>query len=220
MGRVIAFFGRQSKVGRTTAAVNLGVLLGRAGNDTLLVHFDDQWPAAVQLGQAAEASEGPLRVRERLELALPPAGFSPADVASSCETWRETPDFLLLDLPATEKSVDPLLMMTDEIVFLLSPGRDSLTRLAEDMATLTSILGEGNANLKVLGLLVTRADRELEGFERFLLQVERSFPVEVFPFTVPTAESMPPGCAVDTAPTGRIARCYVELAMEVMQDGG
>jgi len=218
MGRVIALYGRQPKVGRTTAAVNLGILLGRSGRSALIVHLDDQWPAARLLGRDPEGPMPPAQVRPGLELALLDPDTRPAELAASCREWSSEREFLILDLPSNASSVsDALLGLAEDVVLVVSPDRESLPGLAEDLATITGIMG-GNPALRVKGILIMKADQDLKQFERFLLRAERHFPVEVFPFCIPT-EDDEGGPVVETLPGGRSARGYVELAMEVIDDG-
>jgi cellulose biosynthesis protein BcsQ len=168
----------------------------------------------------AEPTEGVARsVRPGLDLALLPNDGR--DLARRCLSLGSDAQLVLLDVPSPPAAAAPLLRCADQVILLVRAGKDALTSLARDLGLVTEVLAGGGASLKVTGLLVTLADPNLASFERFLVQAERAFPVEVLPYCVPRAN----GCdeesdlVVESAATGRRARAYVELAMEVLEDG-
>lgn len=176
--------------------------------------MDPEWPAAKALG--AEPTEGLARaVRPHLDLALWPA----EKAAERCKDLKA--EVVILDVPAAPEDAGPLLGCADEVVLLAAAGKEALAGLAKDLGVVTDVLAGDHASLEVRGLLMTLADRKLESFERFLVQAERAFPVEVLPYCIPRAERREEegDLAVESASTGRRARAYVELAMEVLQDG-
>jgi len=216
--QTIALYGGQPRVGKTTAAMNLAVLAARAGRRTCLAHMDPGWPAAQALGVAP--TEGVARsVRPGLDLALLPndghslarRGFSPGADAQ----------VVLLDVPSPPAAAVPLLRCADQVILLARAGKDALPGLARDLGLVMGVLAGGDVSLKVTGLLMTLADPSLASFERFLVQAERAFPAEVLPYCIPRANAgdEESDLVVEFAATGRRARAYVEIAMEVLEDG-
>lgn len=80
-----------------------------------------------------------------------------------------------------------------------------------------SILAD-RPDIRLLGVLMTRTDQDLELFEKSLLAVERSLTMDVFPFSIPRAVRMDDSDPriVLTAPSSRQARGYIELSMEIL----
>lgn len=218
LARTIALYGGEPQVGKTAAAANLAVLLARSGRHVCFAHLDEGWPAATwfdvppMAGYVAQA-------RERLDLALWRVEDDPFDDAVAAVAA----DILLIDVPSRPESVAPeLLRVADEVVLVARESKDTLGRVARDLGVVTDLLAERDVDLQVQGLLLTLADRSLESFERLLVQAERHFPLEVFPYCIPRAEGAEEGdhLVVESAGTGRRARAYVELAMEVLDHGG
>ena len=219
MAHTIALYGGKPRVGKTTAAMNLAVLAARAGQQTALVHIDEGWPAAKTLGAAP--AEGLVRdVRPGLDLAM--WAGDEKDLPDRCRSLAAQVDLVLIDVPAAPEVAKGLLGCADEVILLAGAGKEALRGLAEDLGLVTDVLADGQSSLEVAGLLMTLADRKLTSFERFLVQAERAFPVDVFPYCVPRADHRgeEDGLAVESAATGRRARAYVELAMEVLNNGG
>lgn len=180
--------------------------------------MDPDWPAAQALGVAS--TEGLVRdVRPGLDLALWPSGSH--DLADRCRALRADAQLVLVDVPASPETATPLLGCADQVILLARAGKDALKGLARDLGMVTEVLAGGHASLRVTGLLMTLVDRKLASFERFLIEAERAFPVDVLPYCIPRAERRDDegGLVVEFAATGRRARAYVELAMEVLIDG-
>ena len=218
MVRTIALYGGEPHIGKSAVAVNLALLAARAGRRTCIGHCDEGWPIATWLGEPSvpgHRSTG----RQGLDLVL-----WRADDASGCPAIDEIDaDLALFDIPAEHgEAALPLLRMADEVILVARAGKDSLGHVARDLGVVTALLAENDVDLRVRGLLLTLGDRSLEWFERLLVQVERAFPLEVFPYCVPRAEGKQDAndLVVESAATGRRARAYVELAMEVLDHDG
>lgn len=219
MAQTIALYGGKPRIGKTTAAMNLAVLAARSGRHTTLVHIDEGWPAAKALG-AAPAEGLAVGVRPGLDLAL--WTKDKRDLPAGCRALSAEADLVLIDVPVDQEVAKPLLGCADEVILLAGAGKEALRGLAHDLGLVTEVLASGSSSLGVAGLLMTLADGKLTSFERFLVQAERAFPVDVFPYCIPRASHRDEegALAVESAATGRRARAYVELAMEVLNNGG
>lgn len=230
MGRIIALVSSGAGTGRTTTAAHVSMLLALGGNRTLLADFGPGWPALQLLG--VDPSVDPSVDAEwyahprRSDLAG--SGFSPVTSpdtalqhAARLRNWRDTWDLIVLDLPPLTEQLDPLLATADEVVILTSSARkDTLANAARTISALMPVQGTLNPNMRVAGILMTMADRRLQQFERQMLRATRSFPVNVFPFCIPwDAHLANSGESIENMATGRGARGYVELTMELLSDG-
>ena len=217
MTRTIAFYGDEPRIGKTTAVANLAILLARSGQRTCIAHLDPGWPLAKAFNVPAESGYVE-DVRPRLDLALWSDGEAPFHAA--VESLNA--DILLVDAPPECGDLSrSILQVADDVIFVARATSEGVSSVARDVGVVTELMRVGH-ELHVRGLLLTMADPSLNSFERFLVQVERAFPVEVFPYGVPRPErgTEEVELVVESAVTGRRARAYVELAMEVMQDAG
>ncbi|HMS15711.1 MAG TPA: hypothetical protein PKA37_02650, partial [Planctomycetota bacterium] len=159
---------------------------------------------------------------------------SPLDSNFEGELLVRRPDEDLDPLPAWELALDDVLQ-TRVMVLLDGPPAGLLSR-STDVILVCDPLQEGalralaeaeldviealvlSPDTRVLGVLMTRTDRDLALFEDALVEVESNLPFEVFPFSVPDKKSLSSGDprVVLSDPASRQARGYIELSMEIL----
>jgi cellulose biosynthesis protein BcsQ len=144
----------------------------------------------------------------------------------ACETWRNTWDWIILDLPPiSRESQESLTFVADLGILIARVDPDLPSAVAGILTSLLQSKSEAIPELRILGVLRTMVRdvfcRNQEGLQRII----KRLPVEVFTFWIPWEECRfpedPPkaGCQRAAPPSSRAGRGYVELAMEVLSNG-
>ena len=212
MTRRLAFYGGSPTLCKAEAAANVAALLARGGAAVRLVEF--------RPGHAAALLEQSPNSRSEVSVLDPLDPDVPDQARKTLAALSEDPDHLVMVVPDTVDLARCVLPYATDVVMVVGIQGEPLQDVAHDLGVLTELMASGATDLEIRGVLITGSDRRLEAYEKLLIQIERSFPVEVFPFCVPRAQNPTQGVAVEIAPLGRRARAYVELAMEVMGHGG
>lgn len=228
VGRKIGIGGCHAGVGASTTAVNLSLLLARAGHETLCVDVTEDQGATSRLRQSARGSlesratpGSPEPLRDHLYLAT---ASSPEEAASHLRVLDRTWDFTLVDLPPLGLETRGLLQVLDSVLMIIPAEELSLRSVASYCDQVLEVKGSGHSQLKIEGVLITLSDRGLEDYERTMVAIASSFPADVFDFCIPRDPAQVEadragGAVIESHPGSRAARGYVELAMEIMGHG-
>jgi chromosome partitioning protein len=250
--RVIAIVNQKGGVGKTTTAISLGAAMAFYGERVLLIDTDPQGNSTTGLGVSKAALDGTtydvLRgertlasVARRVEAGfdLVPATIDLAgaevELASAlarerklAEAVGELPDAYACVILDTPPSLGLLtvncLTCASEVLIPIQCEYYALEGLAQLMHTMRLVARHLNAQLQLLGVLLTMHDSRTKLSEDVAAEVRRQFPAQVFstviPRTVRLSEAPSHGQPIiQYDPTSRAAQAYLELAKEVMARG-
>lgn len=222
--RALGIVGHDGGSGKTTTAVTLATLLAQMDRRTLLVDAGEDGRATNWLlGPGLPQPESPWNPREvGGQEGLSLLRRTPRELlADSHHLTRasEKEDFLVIDFPPMDQVTGDVCRSLDGVIITCRCEDAALQGLARLLGILTDVWAGVDLGPRVLGVLITMADRKLKHFERMLDGVIRHFPIEVFPFAVPRDTALKkrpdqPGLQGDL--DSRSLRGYVELAMEVL----
>jgi chromosome partitioning protein len=250
MARTIAVANQKGGVGKTATAVNLGAALALLGRRVLVVELDSQGSATSGLG--AERRRGASSYEVLLDdlparQAVQPTSVSglfvlPAtrDLAGAevelvsledrharlrkqLEPLREEFDFILIDCPpALGMLTLNALCAADAVVVPLQCEFYALEGLGALVDTLERVRSAYQAELSILGVLLTMHDARTSLSRQVAAEVRAHFGARVFEATIPrnvrVSESPSHGQSVvtyDPASAGAIA--YMQAAREILQ---
>ncbi|MCB0216651.1 MAG: ParA family protein [Chloroflexi bacterium] len=215
MSHVIAIVNQKGGVGKTTTAVNLGAGLARLGHRCLVVDCDPQSNATRSLGilQSVERTiydvlvdNDGLPIREVIlpsnteGLAVLPASpsLSGAEVElvnmwgresrlkHALEPVREDYDFVLLDCPPSLGLISVnALVAADGIIVPVQCEYLSLEGLGLLTRTLELVKSRLNAQLELVGLVMTMYDARTRLAAEVVSEVQRHFPELQFATVIP-----------------------------------
>ena len=252
MSMVVAIANQKGGVGKTTTAVNLAASLAAAERPTLLVDADPQANATSGIGidrQALDLSlydallgERPLRDVLRKQVSLPALDVIPATqdlVGAEIElvnrSGRETAmrealadvrddyDFVLIDCPPSLGLLTlNMLTAADAVLIPIQCEYYALEGLSELLNTIKIVQQNFNADLAIIGVLLTMYDARLNLSKQVANEAREYFGGKVFDTMVPRnvriAEAPSFGKPIllyDIQSVG--AKSYLALAQEFIQ---
>lgn len=245
---IIGVINQKGGVGKTTTAVNLSAALAERRN-ILLVDLDPQANASSGVGNAEpertvyDVIAGRVSARQAVSrTAIPNLHLlaSSADLAGAAvelDASRESLtllsraligvrpnyDFIVIDAPPSVGALTlNALAAADLLVIPLQTEYYALEGIASMMDTIERVRGSINADLRILGILLTMFDVRTRLSQEVEENVRRHFGEQVFetviPRTVRLAEAPSYGQSVLTyAPTSHGAEAYRKLAEEVIE---
>lgn len=251
MAYTLALANQKGGVGKTTTAVNLGAALASMDKRVLLVDLDPQGNATSHLGYRREELRysvydvliNRVPVREvtlhttRLHLDLLPAinALAGAEVEMVGMLAREQLlqralarvderyDYILIDPPPSLGLLTVNgLTAADGVVVPVQAEYLALEGLSQLLKTLALVTEELNADLEIVGLLVTMYDARTNLATDVANELRRHFPDKVFdthiPRNVRLSEAPSHGSTIfELDPRSSGAEAYVALAREVVE---
>ena len=194
MTSVLAIASQKGGTGKTTTAINLGAAIAELGKKVLLVDLDPQGHLAEGFGivsdnlphEVSDVLEGSQRLADiimpaiRPNLDLAPSNIKLADMELSLVNvrFREFKlkralepvvgryDYLLLDCPPSLGLLTVnALIAADYALIPMTTEYLSMLGVSRLLGTIETIQAEGNTALKVLGIILTRANRTVHSRE-------------------------------------------------------
>lgn len=251
MTRVIALANSKGGSGKTSAAVNLCYALGLARRRVLLVDLDPQANATVALGCPRAGEErslaGVLISGNPLQEAITAATHGLCDLVSANEDLTAVPvalyneaagdlrlkqalrtvaeryDFIVIDCPPDLGILTRnALCAADALVVPTCCDYFALDALGKIFALFEELNSQGEADVRLLGVLRTMFDKRHVQTREISLELERQFGELMFSSTIPysqrIAESAASGYPViyyDKSSSG--AHAYLEFAGEALR---
>ena len=213
---VVAVANQKGGVGKTTTAVNLGVLLAATGRRVLIVDADPQGNATSSLG--VDKSQLPASLYDALWDGRLPEGLPVRDVRPGVDLLPATPDLAAAEVELVgrrgrERVLETLLRSgeieadiclidcppslglltvnaltsSDAVLVPLQCEFLALEGLGQLTGTIELIRRSLNPNLTVLGVLMTMYDARTRLSAHVVEEVRRHFPEEIFETVIPRA---------------------------------
>lgn len=251
MARIISVCNAKGGVGKTTTATNLSAYLAASGKYVLLVDMDAQANATVGLGvHVAENGSNvyhslisdlnPSLVIKKTSLFgfdILPAAQNLAGATVELVTMesrelrlkkvldslRTNYDYIIIDCPPSLGLLTVnALAASERVIIPVQCEYYALEGLGQLLKTVELVRGGLNADLQVMGVLLTMYDRRNQLSNQVLNEVSKNFPGRVFnaviPRTVSLAESPSFGKTIlQFDPDSKAARAYRQLAEEVIR---
>ncbi|MDO4576371.1 MAG: ParA family protein [Planctomycetia bacterium] len=240
MGRILCVMNQKGGVGKTTTAVNLGACLSRAGFNTLIVDLDPQCNATSGLGQKP-VERHPLLTGAVWNTAVLPTGWSCLSVLPGCRSFADVSklaseessrhlqtlltsglhayDFVLMDCPP---SLGPLtktaIACSTQVLIPIQCEYYAMEGVAQMVRAIPKQMWYEN------GILLTMVDPTLELTYEVEEQVREFFGGAVYETVIPRDVALSEASSfgkpvTEYAPRSRGARAYIELCMEVLENG-
>lgn len=245
MKHIIAIANQKGGVGKTTTTINVGSALARAGHSVLLVDLDPQANTTSGLGQTGSTSssiyeslfddnvaqDSLIRIQENLTLLPSKPDLAAAEVELVNELNRERRlqqalshlefDYILIDCPPSLGILTlNALTAAHSVMIPVQAEYYALEGLSQLVNTIKRVQQAINADLRLLGVVLTMIDNRTSLSKQVLDQVKEHFGELVFETTVPRnvrlAESPSHGVSVfEHDKWSKGARSYKSLAKEV-----
>jgi len=251
-GRVVTFVNQKGGVGKTTTAVSLAVALGRHGQRVLLIDLDPQANATSAAGVDGAGLPGvydtlldetPAEAcvvavpEEQISLIPASAALAGAEVelvpvmarerrlASAIQPLRDRFDWIFVDCPPSLGLLTVnALAASDSVIIPVQCEYMALEGLGRLQETLELVRRNLNANLRVLGVVLTMFDPRTRLSQQVVDDVRSHF-AETFTTIIPRAvrlsEAPSHGQSIFRyEPAGRAAAAYDALAVELLERVG
>jgi chromosome partitioning protein len=254
VGHVICIANQKGGVGKTTSAVNLAASLALAGREVLLVDIDPQASATSGLGIRDLADhpttydllmdECPVtevivassldhlhvlpasRDLFGVEVELVTAEGREFRLRQALQPLRDRYEWILIDCPPSLGILTINgLVAADAILVPLQCEYYALEGLSALLDTVALIRSRLNAELSIVGILLTMFDTRNSLSHQVADEVRDHFPARVFRTVIPrnVRLSEAPSHGLPVAlydSTSRGAQAYIDLAREMMEGGG
>ncbi len=249
---IIAIINQKGGVGKTTTTLSLGAYLAKAGKRVLIVDFDPQGNASSGLGQDKQQLkttaydvlfEPKLLQGAVLATSLPNLYVLPsnenlaaAEIDLSTEERREfkladvlqslTYDFILIDCPpALGLLTINALTAADSLLIPVQAEYYALEGLSQLLSVVQRVRAGLNAQLELLGVVVTMYDSRTALSDQVLSEIKKHFSDKVFKTVIPRnvrlAEAPSYGKTIlEHDKWSKGARAYKQLAKEVLNRVG
>lgn len=248
MSHIIAVLNQKGGVGKTTTAINLGAYLAKAGKSVLIVDFDPQGNATGGLGFDKRAIEpsmyevllGQAEVDQAIKptstkgLRILPANprLAAAEVEMVSIMSRETllkralqlvdADVILIDCPPSLGLLTiNALTAADGVLVPVQAEYYALEGLGQLVEVIQQVRDGLNANLELLGIVVTMHDARTSLSDQVHDQLKQHFGAKVFTTVIPRnvrlAEAPSHGKTIaDHDKWSKGARAYKQLSKEFL----
>lgn len=248
MGEIVTVASQKGGVGKTTTALNLAYNLSLLGERVLLMDFDPQggMSIATNIRKKTELGlmdylTGKAKLKEIVgftkmeKLAIIGIGIKEPEevfklevlarkgvIAKLLEHLAGYFDYVILDSPAGVGGIlKALLCASDEVVLIVQSRVLSLKTLPKILSLISLIREKNNAELRLVGTVVTMLDTDQDSFEQQLFQeVREGFPEEMFFATRISFDPIFEIASLKAVPVSMLhggesaARNYMELAFE------
>jgi chromosome partitioning protein len=246
VARVICVPGQANAIGKTTTAVNLGVLTAMAGHPTLLVDWDPNATASRMLGLTTlsihpwaakdfSASTSQSSGTENLwflggaihaQHSQAIEAWEPSYCAASARQIRDALtafEFVFLDCPPTlNRFTETALCVASEVLLPVRCDYWGLSHIPDLVRLIRGVRRQAGQELGFAGVLLTQHDALHPETSRIEDGVREFFGDILFETVIPkdssVTEASYAGAPVVTyEPRSRSAYAYLELCMEVME---
>lgn len=251
MARIISVCNQKGGVGKTTTATNLSAYLAAMGKYVLLVDLDSQANATIGVGVNLKPEhlniyhslvidhnpETIIRKTSLFGFDILPASQSLAGATVELVTMdeRETRlkkvlnsirtsyDYILIDCPPSLGLLTVNALAASEYVVIpVQCEYFALEGLSQLLNTINLVRQGLNADLQVLGVLLTMYDKRNQLSHQVINEVHKNFPGRVFNAVIPRLVSLAEAPSFGKTilqfdPGSRAARAYRQLAEEVIR---